>query len=1608
MGLLTFPMPSQLTDQVEESDEAVVSRFLGETPEPVKPKRRDPVVMAKLFENTETWDRVLPADAMAKINQRVAMASDPDADKRRMALTMFFADQFGKTPQEVGKVYGSYRDAWVRKRLNSTDQWDDAELYGTVGTWLKKQNNERALVAEMQNGLFNAFRKGDQFDKAFTIEEAVAMSNEAWDSNKTGFYREVSQRAWKMFAEKQATLEGPIQAIQGYFREAKARTTHLAPEVSEARQMATASLAGLSKEDAQLAIQLAAGAMGKEKDGLDNIDREANATFGAKIGGTVSRAFGSMYEAANVGLAMRTGAKTAQRDHELAMQMDKALMGEVDPIAGNSWFSQMWLDASQSLPTMLAVSSVVGIGVSAAAWDGEIYVDLKDRGVPDEQARNISAVAAPVAAALDIISVRMVVTGKVPLMQPIRSAAGLTAGSLARRTALVGGVELAEQYAMEVGQDLLAPAGQQWASMMNRAVPGPDWSEEAERIGASSPRTLAALAPLVLIGTANATFQDRAYGRAYVGNQIHLEALGFSKEEIEKIQNATSLEQQQAIMQAAWSQRQPSPVQRAAVEQMDAQAEANGASVGSSVNPTEAPTPTTVTRNPDGSLIVNDQLGNPVGTARTPEAAAQMIDRVTGKTPAPVATAAPVVETPSSPEQDGTPLPEPNTPPVGDPNVIALNKAHITQLRKDMGIEALPKPERERFQQVLEQAQAEGLHNNAELWAEGVIRNPRALTAKEHAALIQRAAELQNAYESTLNEAARLMEQGDVNGGNAKRIEADRLLETLDTVTQAADLSGTEAGRVLSIRRMRMKRDTYTLAKIVQRAQVANQGKLTPEQVAHFKDLADKLAVQEAKITELEKSLAAKTAEAMKAQAGTFVAEGRARRHVARAKDAAARRQGYKRELEKLGYRLNDVTNVIGLSAEVASLLAKIAETHIEEGATNLADVVAKVRAELPDVSEQDIYNSLGRRTQKAVKSIETEAKRRVKELRTQARLVAQINDALANVFDPKKPKARDSAEVKALRAKLAELRLQVDRTATDDAQLKRLHEKINEVQAQLEGGFRAIKEQADETRPDVAKARETLAELRREMALVDSIATLEEQIRTGEAAPKAERSEAESARIEALKAQRDGLRKQIQGEEAITARRERLAQRIMDLESQLAGGFRTIPEKKARGEDPADIQTAQQKVAELERLMRTQDAIADLEAQLNGTVPFRVSEAEERVIESAELEKALIKRKQLQREVNAAIAAMQKKNLVGKAREGLELLRSLKATADLSAVFRQGLFMVARRPTALTRAFVEALRAAINQDTADAIELAIENSPNHVDRMKAGLELSSLDVRPSAREEYFMSQLAERIPGIGRVVKASNRHMTTFLNLMRVAAYDQFTEAYPSATKEQKRAWAEWVNINSGKGQLGKFKQAAGNLAFVFFSPRYFISRFQVVYSPFKNIKDPIVRKEIAKDIGSVAALGMTAMFLAKMAGAEVGDDPTEPDFGKIIVGNTRYDLFAGMLQTMRLISLPAIAAGQRVGLYELERDIDLIDSGRRFLSYKLSPTITVPTELISGRDVLGREKEIDESLLAAVTPLTVDAAFELYNEDNTKAEATIAVMLSALGVGVQEYEDN
>jgi len=246
----------------------------------------------------------------------------------------------------------------------------------------------------------------------------------------------------------------------------------------------------------------------------------------------------------------------------------------------------------------------------------------------------------------------------------------------------------------------------------------------------------------------------------------------------------------------------------------------------------------------------------------------------------------------------------------------------------------------------------------------------------------------------------------------------------------------------------------------------------------------------------------------------------------------------------------------------------------------------------------------------------------------------------------------------------------------------------------------------------------------------------------------------------------------------------------------------------------------------------------------------------------------------------------------------------------------------------------------------------------------------------------------------------------------MRSASFDKFVDLFPDATPKELAAWADYVNVASGRGNLAKFSRVAENLSLVLFAPRFATSRIEYPFLAFKQITrgNRRVAKAITKEYVKVAIGGVTALKLAEMvSGVDVGLDPRDSDFGKVVVGNTRIDIWAGLAQPSRLIMRMLMALTDELGTTSPgrgQRPIDPLDEIQRFVKYKLAPWITVSSELVTGKSVVGEKRGKGETLLRAPMPIVAEDIIDAW-QDTHNIGATVGLgAASVFGVGISTHE--
>lgn len=1020
----------------------------------------------------------------------------------------------------------------------------------------------------------------------------------------------------------------------------------------------------------------------------------------------------------------------------------------------------------------------------------------------------------------------------------------------------------------------------------------------------------------------------------------------------------------------------------------------------------------TVEKDADGNMAIKDPLNKDVGTASTQEDAANMVNqhaqeaKNAERSKRDTETRAKAsVESSSipAPERDGTPLAK---------GPLALNKKEMEAERQMAGSEPFDSPTRQRFLEVLNSAKLKDIPANTKALAKELLRKAFPITAEQHASLILEAIRLTNQFELLQTDAATAIDQGRFEKADRLQKQAESVRWDLDEVQEAADSAGTEISRALSIRRMRVNRGDFSLAVTLQRATIAKRESLTREEKALFTKLTNRVKKQDEEIERIQGELDAERKNVSKANAELFVAEGQKKRSPIAIEQARARREDLQKQLKALGFRMNDATNVIGLSVEAASIVAQIAETYIAEGTNNLSDLSAQMKETFPDLSDFDIFDALGNRVKRGVKAIKNEAKSRIRELTKQARFWAKISLAVDGIVEKGKTD-KSSVQVKALRKIMVGMRIQAGKTIFDELQYKRVSLKIDQIIDHLESGLSIVPEPKTSSKRSekLEGAFNELKELRREYRSSETLKQLNQMLEKGEDQIATERPQEKNERIRVIKDLIKAARKELMKKEKNESTRERLVARLDSLEGQIRTGIREAPApSKVKSEkETVDIIGLRENIRELEALMRTQDSIQDLKDQLSGAKPFKVSAKEQTFIKSEALIEAIAKRSDLRREVARAVEARRKMTKKEIAKEIFLLPRATLATGDFSGAFRQFYMLGTRHPKTFVKAFAKAANAAIFQRTADEVLASIQSHPNHAQRLRHKLYIAEIDADISKNEEAFYSSMAERIWGFGRIVKASNRHMTTMGNLMRVAAFDQFIEKHPETTPEEKTAWAAFVNVASGRGDLKQFNRHAKLLSTAFFAPRWAISRFQAGGALFVpvNFKSKAVREEIAKVYASYLGTTLSFIMLASMIpGVSVGIDPEDSDFGKLVLGDTRFDIWGGMQQPARLIIGALLRGSDTIGIRDMNHKLDPTDAFFRFLRYKFSPTVNIALELWTGEDAIGRPTGVVKTAYSSVAPLIMQDTLEtLWNTDFNFAKAGTVGLAAFVGISTQEH---
>ena len=357
-----------------------------------------------------------------------------------------------------------------------------------------------------------------------------------------------------------------------------------------------------------------------------------------------------------------------------------------------------------------------------------------------------------------------------------------------------------------------------------------------------------------------------------------------------------------------------------------------------------------------------------------------------------------------------------------------------------------------------------------------------------------------------------------------------------------------------------------------------------------------------------------------------------------------------------------------------------------------------------------------------------------------------------------------------------------------------------------------------------------------------------------------------------------------------------------------------------------------------------------------------------------------------------------------------LNLPRAVLASGDISGTFRQGLILGLVHPTRFPRAFARQLKAFASEKLTLDMDDALRSNVLFKEATRNGVDFTTVrkGAQLAAKEEPFASNLAQALP----FVRKSERAFTTFLNEMRMGAYESAHSAMTAqgATQAQFKLMGDFINMASGRGKLpANLDRYAPLFNTVLFSAKLQASTLQLPRQIGRMFlsDNPYMRKEAAKALLAFVGGGASLVSLLNITNnGKTELDPRSGDFGKIIVGKTRLDVWRGYIQYARFAA--QLLTGERKSANgNLTKD-ERFNIAFRFLQSKTSPVAGLFVDLLRGENYRG-EPLFDETTGFIQTardrllPLAVQDTIDAMEQYGTNG--LWAGLPAATGIGTLTY---
>ena len=359
------------------------------------------------------------------------------------------------------------------------------------------------------------------------------------------------------------------------------------------------------------------------------------------------------------------------------------------------------------------------------------------------------------------------------------------------------------------------------------------------------------------------------------------------------------------------------------------------------------------------------------------------------------------------------------------------------------------------------------------------------------------------------------------------------------------------------------------------------------------------------------------------------------------------------------------------------------------------------------------------------------------------------------------------------------------------------------------------------------------------------------------------------------------------------------------------------------------------------------------------------------------------------------------------------DIMVSSAASWDASFMGRQGLKTLLVNPRIWKKSAKESFRAFSNvakgQDASMMLMANLYSNPNYIngDYQKAKILAKS--------EEETPTNVLGKIPVVGKGYKASDIAFRNSAIMMRTQLYDFYSKMARTngveMTDEQIKDIGTMVNGLTARGDLGKIGEG-GVVKMLLWAPRMMKSNWDTLtaHSFGTGLKTSFARKEAAKNSLKIIVELTLVLALAKALWPDsVEENPLSSDFGKIKIGDTRFDITAGMASLVTLAAriLTQSSKSSTTGVvtkfgtgYGQRTSWDTI---LEFLTNKTAPGTRFIIDLAKREDYEGDKPLSAWSITKRFLPISIKNAIEL--KDNASADRVLGVIADVFGIAATSY---